>query len=71
MLRDQIKRLREAQARQVAGGGSGDLDVVAVRSDGNQHCVGLMFVRSGDVLGSGDLRGAASGSSRPNVPRDR
>lgn len=52
MLRDQIKRLREAQARQVAGGGSGDLDVVAVRSDGDQHCVGLMFVRSGDVLGT-------------------
>jgi excinuclease ABC subunit C len=52
VLRDQIKQLREAQARQITGGGTGDLDVVAVRHEGGQHGVGLMFVRRGDVLGT-------------------
>jgi len=52
VLRDQIQHLREAQARQIAGGGSGDLDVVAVHSEGGWTCVGLMFVRRGDVLGT-------------------
>jgi excinuclease ABC subunit C len=52
VLRDQIARLREAQARQVAGGGTGDLDVVSVRTEAGQHCIGLMFVRRGDILGT-------------------
>jgi excinuclease ABC subunit C len=52
-IRDQIASVREVQATQVvAGKGAADLDAVAVHSEGGVHCVSLVMIRGGRVLGS-------------------
>ncbi len=51
-LRDQISYLQHVQASQFIEGESGDLDIIAAASDQGSHCVQLLFVRQGRVLGS-------------------
>lgn len=53
-LRDRLAALTGIQARQVidrAKGGA-DTDVIAVAGAGGEFCVALMFIRSGQVLGT-------------------
>ncbi len=52
-FRDQIGRLKEVEAEQlVSRVHAGDLDVIAMASLPGVHCVTMMFIRSGKVLGS-------------------
>jgi excinuclease ABC subunit C len=52
-FRDQIGRLKEVEAEQlVSRVHAGDLDVIAVASLPGVHCVTIMFIRNGKVLGS-------------------
>ena len=54
-FRDQISKLREIEARQhVAGSASKDLDVLGFASNGALHCVTVLFIRNGAVIGSRD-----------------
>ncbi len=54
-LRDQIKRLKKVEARQlVARAGGADLDVLGFASNGAIHCVTTLFIRGGAVVGSRD-----------------
>ncbi|ANO51318.1 excinuclease ABC subunit UvrC [Woeseia oceani] len=51
--RDQIARLREIEAQQLVSRHSArDLDVVASASSPGTHCVTVLFIRNGAVLGS-------------------
>jgi excinuclease ABC subunit C len=53
--RDQIARLKEVEAKQlVKRGDSKDLDVLGFASNGAIHCVTVMFIRNGSVVGSRD-----------------
>jgi excinuclease ABC subunit C len=53
--RDQIARLKAIEARQlVKRGDSKDLDVLGFASNGAMHCVTIMFIRNGSVIGSRD-----------------
>ncbi|MFT5501864.1 MAG: excinuclease ABC subunit C, partial [Woeseiaceae bacterium] len=52
-FRDQISRLKKVEAEQVISGSSAnDLDVLAVASLPGVHCVTILFIRGGKVLGS-------------------
>lgn len=51
-LRDQISNLRKVQEKQYVSGERGDLDIVAVASDGGVACVQLFYVRQGRNLGN-------------------
>ena len=52
-FRDQIGRLKEVEAEQlVSRVHAGDLDVIAMASLPGVHCVTMMFIRGGKVLGS-------------------
>ncbi len=52
-FRDQISRLKEVEAEQlVSRTNAGDLDVIATASLPGTHCVTMMFIRGGKVLGS-------------------
>jgi excinuclease ABC subunit C len=52
-LRDQLASLRHIQLQQtVSARGKRDLDLVALASEGAEHCVAVMFVRGGRNLGS-------------------
>ena len=54
-FRDQIAKLKEIEARQlVERGDSKDLDVLGFASNGAIHCVTVMFIRNGSVIGSRD-----------------
>ena len=54
-FRDQISRLKEIEARQlVSRTASMDLDVVGFASNSAIHCVTILFVRNGAVIGSRD-----------------
>ena len=54
-FRDQISRLKEVEARQlVKRGDRKDLDVLGFASNGAIHCVTVMFIRNGSVIGSRD-----------------
>ena len=54
-LRDQISRLKEIQAKQlVSRTDSKDLDILGFASNGAMHCVTVMFIRNGSVIGSRD-----------------
>ena len=54
-FRDQIGRLREIDARQhVKRGDSKDLDILGFASNGAIHCVTVMFIRNGSLIGSRD-----------------
>lgn len=50
--RDQVARLRQAQARQYVTGDSGDLDVLAIADQGDLYCVSVLYLRGGRNLGS-------------------
>jgi excinuclease ABC subunit C len=54
-FRDQISRLKEIEARQlVKRGDRKDLDILGFASNGAMHCVTVMFIRNGSVVGSRD-----------------
>ena len=54
-LRDQISRLKEIQAKQlVKRTDSKDLDILGFASNGAMHCVTVVFIRNGSVIGSRD-----------------
>ncbi|MDA0680745.1 MAG: excinuclease ABC subunit UvrC [Proteobacteria bacterium] len=54
--RDQISRLKKVEAEQlISRTNAGDLDVLGVASSRGTHCVTLLFIRGGKVLGSRDF----------------
>jgi excinuclease ABC subunit C len=54
-LRDQISRLKEIEARQhVKRSDRKDLDILGFASNGALHCVTVMFIRNGSIIGSRD-----------------
>ena len=54
-FRDQIGRLKEVAARQLVKRADGkDLDVLGFASNGAIHCVTVLFIRNGSVIGSRD-----------------
>ncbi len=54
-LRDQIAKLKKIEARQlVKRSGNMDLDILGFASNGAIHCVTVMFIRNGAVIGSRD-----------------
>ena len=54
-FRDQISRLKEIEARQlVKRGDRKDLDILGFASNGAIHCVTVLFIRNGSVIGSRD-----------------
>jgi excinuclease ABC subunit C len=54
-FRDQISRLKEIEARQlVSRTASKDLDILGFASNGAMHCVTVLFIRNGAVIGSRD-----------------
>ena len=54
-FRDQISRLKEIEARQhVKRSDSKDLDILGFASNGAMHCVTIMFIRNGSLIGSHD-----------------
>lgn len=53
--RDQISRLKEIEARQhVKRSDNKDLDILGFASNGAIHCVTVMFIRNGSLIGSRD-----------------
>jgi len=63
--RDQISKLKEIEARQLAKrAGNLDLDILGFASNSAIHCVTVLFIRNGAVIGSRDhfprLRGETS-----------
>ena len=53
--RDQIARLKEIEARQlVSRTANKDLDILGFASNGAMHCVTVLFIRNGAVIGSRD-----------------
>lgn len=53
--RDQISKLKEIQARQLVKRTSNvDIDVVGFASNGAMHCVTVMFIRNGSIIGNRD-----------------
>ncbi len=50
--RDQIQNLRRIQERQYVSGEGGDLDIIALATQGNSACVQVFFIRSGRNLGN-------------------
>ena len=54
-FRDQISKFKEIEARQlVKRSGKLDLDILGFASNGAIHCVTVMFIRNGTVIGSRD-----------------
>ena len=54
-FRDQIAKLKEIEARQLVSRSAGkDLDVIGYASSGGAHCVTILFIRNGAVIGSRD-----------------
>ena len=54
-FRDQISKLKEIEARQLVSRSAGkDLDVIGLASNGGVHCVTVLFIRNGAVVGSRD-----------------
>ena len=54
-FRDQIARLKEIEARQlVSRSARKDLDIIGFASNGAIHCVTVLFIRNGAVIGSRD-----------------
>ncbi len=54
-FRDQISKLKEVQAKQLVTRAAGkDLDILGFASNGAIHCVTVLFIRSGAVIGSRD-----------------
>ncbi len=54
-FRDQISRLKEIEARQlVSRSANKDLDILGFASNGAIHCVTVLFIRNGALIGSRD-----------------
>ena len=54
-FRDQISRLKEIEARQlVSRSANKDLDILGFVSNGAIHCVTVLFIRNGALIGSHD-----------------
>ncbi|MDJ0814201.1 MAG: excinuclease ABC subunit UvrC [Woeseiaceae bacterium] len=54
-FRDQIARLKEVEAKQLISRSAGkDLDILGFASNGAIHCVTVLFIRNGAVVGSRD-----------------
>ena len=54
-FRDQIARLKEVEARQlISRSARKDLDILGFASNGAVHCVTVLFIRNGAVIGSRD-----------------
>ena len=54
-FRDQISRLKEIEAKQlVSRTDRKDLDILGFASNGAIHCVTVLFIRNGAVIGSRD-----------------
>ena len=54
-FRDQIARLKEVEARQlISRSAQKDLDILGFASNGAMHCVTVLFIRNGSVIGSRD-----------------
>jgi excinuclease ABC subunit C len=54
-FRDQIAKLKEIEAKQLVSRSAGkDLDVIGFASNGAIHCVTVLFIRNGRVIGSRD-----------------
>ena len=52
---DQISRLKEVEARQlISRSARKDLDILGFASNGAMHCVTVLFIRNGAVIGSRD-----------------
>jgi len=52
-FRDQITRLKKIEAEQiVTRAAASDLDIIAVASESAVHCVTIIFIRNGKILGS-------------------
>ncbi|MCP1726816.1 excinuclease ABC subunit C [Natronospira proteinivora] len=51
-LRDQVARLRQAQAKQYVSGDEGEFDVLAVARQGDLFCIAIIYIRGGRNLGS-------------------
>ncbi len=52
-FRDQISKLKKVEAEQiVTRTGARDLDVIAIASKSAVHCVTIIFIRNGKILGS-------------------
>lgn len=65
-IRDQIAAVRQVQATQiVAGKQARDLDVIAAHSEAGIHCVALLMIRGGRVLGSRALFPKVAGAPEP------
>ncbi len=63
-FRDQIAKLKEIEARQLVSRSAGkDLDVIGFASNGGVHCVTVMFIRNGAVVGSRDHFPRAQGEA--------
>jgi excinuclease ABC subunit C len=62
--RDQISRLKQVEAEQLVSRTSAvDLDVIGVASLPGVHCVTMLFIRGGKVLGSRDFFPRVSGDA--------
>jgi len=54
-FRDQISRLKEIEARQlISRSANKDLDILGFASNSAMHCVTILFIRNGAVMGSRD-----------------
>ena len=52
-FRDQIQRFKKVEAEQlVSRSNTGDLDVLAVASQASHHCVTVIYIRGGKIVGS-------------------
>ena len=66
--RDQITRLKKVESEQLISRNSAkDLDVVGLASDDKAHCVTVLFIRQGAVLGSRHHFPRVSGKTEPDV----
>ena len=63
-FRDQISKLKEIEARQLVSRSAGkDIDIIGFASNGVVHCVTVMFIRNGTVIGSRDHFPRAQGEA--------
>jgi len=66
--RDQIKKLKRIENQQIMSRESGsDLDIVGFASNNAIHCVTVLFIRNGAVLGSRDFFPRVPGETEPSV----
>jgi excinuclease ABC subunit C len=63
-FRDQVAKLKEVEARQLVSRSAGkDLDIIGYASNGGIHCVTVLFIRNGAVVGSRDHFPRAQGEA--------